>query len=349
MGLSLYLAMALTGIAAIMVPVYFLFLCTYDVLYYGFSISVIDENATLRQGYNLSYLIDDAGSATGGGLDYGFNYYNGNFKKDRHQAQKDKFDCCFENLGLEPGMTVIDIGCGCGDWLNYLRTRGVNGIGVNITPTQVKVCRERGLTVLLTDWKKIEGNAEFEKLLFGMADAVTCWDTIEHYVPAKYAKSEPMKDVIYTKLFQLIQKCLRPDTKVGRAWTSCLHYGTSKKTLLRRYNDYLLDKFHSGCYPNYERRQLNQNAERAQFRQLFEQNLTEDYYMTSVLSPSHFGRHKHSMTIYRAVVLFLVVFLDPNWLPRFLWMNQEAWMDQFNPDKLEDSPMQLLWIMWEKN
>ncbi|CAB9502306.1 cyclopropane-fatty-acyl-phospholipid synthase [Seminavis robusta] len=348
---SLCLAMTLTGSAATVLAFYLVFIVIYDILYYGYKFSIIDENGTLRQGYNLSYLIDDAGSALGGGLDYGFNYYNGNFKKDRIQAQQDKFDFCYQQLGLQAGMTVIDCGCGCGDWLNYLRTRGVTGIGINITPAQVKVCRERGLTVLLTDWKLIGGNAEFEKQLYGKADAVTCWDTIEHYVPSKCRTSVAQQDAIYTQLFQLIQKFLSPDSKVGRTWTSCLHYGSIGKShwMTRSYNDYLLDKFHSGCYPDYSTRQLTQNAKRAKFTQIMEKNLTEDYYMTSVLCPNHFGRHKHTLTFYRAVALSLVVLLDPNWLQRFLWMNQEAWMDQFDAKKLEDSPMQLLWIMWERN
>ncbi|CAB9517371.1 cyclopropane-fatty-acyl-phospholipid synthase [Seminavis robusta] len=347
-AISIYLAISLTGTAAAVIPFYLAFLVIYDIMYYGYSISVIDETETLSAGYNVGYLMDDGGSATGDGLDYGFNFYDGNFKKDRRQAQLDKFQYCFDKLDLASGMTLIDFGCGCGDWLNYVRSRGVIGIGVNITPAQVKVCHERGLNVLLTDWKKIEGNPEFEKQLYGKADAVTCWDTIEHYVPAKYSQNQTMQDAIYTQLFRLIQKCLRPDSKVGRAWTSCLHYAPTKPSWKRSFNDYLLDKFHSGCYPDYTNRQLTQNAERASMKQILERNLTEDYYMTSVLSPEHFGRHKMKLTFYRFVVVSLWIVFDPNWIQRYMWFNQEAWMDQFDPEKLEDSPMQLLWIMWER-
>ncbi|CAB9529007.1 expressed unknown protein [Seminavis robusta] len=187
----------------------------------------------------------------------------------------------------------------------------------------------------------IEGNPEFEKQLYGKADAVTCWDTIEHYVPAKYSQNQTMQDAIYTQLFRLIQKCLRPDSKVGRAWTSCLHYAPTKPSWKRSFNDYLLDKFHSGCYPDYTNRQLTQNAERASMKQILERNLTEDYYMTSVLSPEHFGRHKMKLTFYRFVVVscgLCLIQLDPT-----LHCVNKKLCDVINliQKKLEDSPIKL--------
>jgi cyclopropane fatty-acyl-phospholipid synthase-like methyltransferase len=59
-------------------------------------------------------------SLFGQGIDYGFNFYNGDYSKSREKAQSDKFEFAIKQLNLEPGMWVIDIGCGCGDWLDYL-------------------------------------------------------------------------------------------------------------------------------------------------------------------------------------------------------------------------------------
>lgn len=100
-------------------------------------------------------------------MDYGFNLYDGNYEKDRDQAQKDKFDYAWDKLKLAPGMTLIDFGCGyvfytlqfclwtisnlsssysfsCGDWLDYVKSRGVEAVGINITEGQVEVCKRRG-------------------------------------------------------------------------------------------------------------------------------------------------------------------------------------------------------------
>ena len=78
-----------------------------------------------------------------------------------------KFDYVWEKLKLAPGMTLIDFGCGyvfyilkfylwatsnfgsslcssCGDWLDYVKSRGVEAVGINITEGQVEVCKRRG-------------------------------------------------------------------------------------------------------------------------------------------------------------------------------------------------------------
>ena len=102
-----------------------------DVLYYGFGIKIFDPSVTIQRGYQISMFYNDTPHSEG--LDYGFNYYNGNYSKSRRQAQIDKFDHAYQELELQSGMRLIDIGCGCGDWLDYLRGRGVEVVGVNIT------------------------------------------------------------------------------------------------------------------------------------------------------------------------------------------------------------------------
>jgi hypothetical protein len=66
---------------------YLFFLGILDGFYYLLGIGLINPHETLAHGYNYSLMLDDQGSATGHGLDYGFNFYNGNYKKDRRQAQ----------------------------------------------------------------------------------------------------------------------------------------------------------------------------------------------------------------------------------------------------------------------
>lgn len=56
--------------------------------------------------------------------DYGFNFYNAYYSKRRDQTQKDKFQHMYSYLKLEKGMKLIEIGCGCGDCMYYLKERG---------------------------------------------------------------------------------------------------------------------------------------------------------------------------------------------------------------------------------
>ncbi|NMC44930.1 MAG: class I SAM-dependent methyltransferase [candidate division Zixibacteria bacterium] len=41
---------------------------------------------------------------------------------------------------------VLDIGRGAGRCLPYLKQQGLDGVGIDISPRAIKVCRERGLT-----------------------------------------------------------------------------------------------------------------------------------------------------------------------------------------------------------
>jgi SAM-dependent methyltransferase len=46
---------------------------------------------------------------------------------------------------------VLDIGCGRGEFLDALRDRGIRGVGVDMDPTMVERCREKGHEVHLAD------------------------------------------------------------------------------------------------------------------------------------------------------------------------------------------------------
>lgn len=100
-------------------------------------------------------------------------------------------------------------------------------------------------------------------------------------------------------------------------------------------------------YPVYQIRQLQTNAEDTKlFRLKQEEDLTKDYFMTSVLEPSHFGKMKFTW-ISRIPYLLVNTIADPNWLQRLAWHLTEAWMDQFDGDDWTQSPQRLLWLLFE--
>jgi len=91
----------------------------------------------------------------------------------------------------------------------------------------------------------------------------------------------------------------------------------SIKKLRTMYYIYLLDTFHSGYYPDGETDQLVQNA-RNYFGLEHRLNTTMDYYMTSVLEPTHFGMHRFKWNMKRITLSVLFLLTDYCWLQRIV-------------------------------
>lgn len=81
------------------------------------------------------------------------------------EAQRDKFDLVLAKLGLEPGMTMLDVGCGWGSLSLHAAARGIHVTGLTIAAEQHafigKRVAERGLeetmTVRLCDYRDSVG------------------------------------------------------------------------------------------------------------------------------------------------------------------------------------------------
>lgn len=64
--------------------------------------------------------------------------------KDLDQAQEHKLELICQKLRLEPGMRLLDIGCGWGSLLRYAaRHHGVEGVGLTISKEQTRRARKR--------------------------------------------------------------------------------------------------------------------------------------------------------------------------------------------------------------
>lgn len=73
------------------------------------------------------------------------------------QAQEDKKAHIAAKLRLEPGMKVLDIGCGWGGMALYLhRTCGVDVTGITLSEEQLKVARQRAADAGVADHVRFE-------------------------------------------------------------------------------------------------------------------------------------------------------------------------------------------------
>src|ERR1700752_1635777 len=79
------------------------------------------------------------------------------------EAQIAKIDLALGKLGLQPGMTLLDIGCGWGSVMKRaIEKYDVNVVGLTLSENQYAYCRQvldqvdsgRSRRVLLRDWAK---------------------------------------------------------------------------------------------------------------------------------------------------------------------------------------------------
>jgi len=92
------------------------------------------------------------------------------------EAQEAKLDLICRKLGFEPGMRVLDIGCGWGGFLQFAAERyGISGVGISPAVEQVAVARERtsglDIDIQASDYRDMEG--EFDRIVsIGMFEHV---------------------------------------------------------------------------------------------------------------------------------------------------------------------------------
>src|SRR5438270_10531902 len=77
--------------------------------------------------------------------------YDGDFSLSLEEAQRRKHEYVAEQIGIGTGRRILDLGCGWGALLRYIRQRGAVGVGVTLSSAQLASCRRHGLDVHLQD------------------------------------------------------------------------------------------------------------------------------------------------------------------------------------------------------
>ncbi len=123
--------------------------------------------------------------------------YDGDFSLTLEQAQRRKREYVAEQVGIEPGNRVLDVGCGWGAPLDFIRRCGGVGVGVTLSSAQLAACLRHGLDVHLLDGRRLERER------FGTFDALTSLGAFEHFCsPEDYRAGR--QDEVYESFFQRI-------------------------------------------------------------------------------------------------------------------------------------------------
>ncbi|WP_174286727.1 cyclopropane-fatty-acyl-phospholipid synthase family protein [Sphingomonas bacterium] len=101
------------------------------------------------------------------------------------QAQADKKAHIAAKLAIEPGMRVLDIGCGWGGMALYLHAKtGAEVLGVTLSEEQLKVARRRAADAGVSD--KVRFELIDYRAVTGTFDRIVSVGMFEHVGPAHY-------------------------------------------------------------------------------------------------------------------------------------------------------------------
>lgn len=111
-------------------------------------------------------------------LDKGLNYSCGYWHRadNLDDAQTGKLDLICRKIGLKPGITVLDIGCGWGGFAKYAaETYGVKVKGITVSKEQAEYAREQcknlEVTIELSDYRNL--NEKYDRIVsIGMFEHV---------------------------------------------------------------------------------------------------------------------------------------------------------------------------------
>eukprot|EP00808_Paulinella_micropora_P014295 g19636.t1 len=299
------------------------------------------------------------------GIDLGFNFYDGDYTRTRLQAQLAKFEHVFKQLGLQESMRVLDCGCGYGDWLYWLKTeKKCEVLGINMTENQARIVRDRGVDCIHSDWQSLFRDKAQMKKLEGQFDAVTFYDTIEHYRKAdescvlRGALGKWLNDKLgfnialhgehtgkeYKELFAFGRALLNPKSSVRKMFSSCLHQVVSWRDPMRHRS-----------WLGFEWDGLEKWAP-ADMKLVMKEDRTEDYRMTSILERDHFGWMLYHVSLRALVITLGSLIFDPHMiiyhfdLLRSYFNFPNAWMwhlGGIDPKQPRYGIARLFWQAWQ--
>jgi len=134
--------------------------------------------------------------------DFSGAMYDGDFSLTLEEAQKRKHEFIAENLNIKKGSSVLDMGCGWGPFLKFIKDRGARGIGLTLSSGQVEACLKNGFEVYLLDCRTIGPGT------FGTFDAVVSLGAFEHFCSREEWKAGK-QDEIYRRYFKVVSDILK--------------------------------------------------------------------------------------------------------------------------------------------
>jgi cyclopropane fatty-acyl-phospholipid synthase-like methyltransferase len=201
------------------------------------------------------------------------------------KANEDRFDEVIKRLKLQKGDRVLDLGCGNGDFIIYLKKQGYNPTGVTFSNNQAREIKMRDSTVnvFVHDYRK--ENKNLEKRF----DAISALGTFEHvysgHPNSLYYRKEIKK--AFENMFNIHKKWIDPESKNKRIFSTTLHYNMNKDVITNS-NVYHNERMGGIGYPPIDEN-LGVYLKNTGWILESQEDMTIHYYLASKLNNNHFG------------------------------------------------------------
>lgn len=268
--------------------------------------------------------------------DYSEGLFDNSWNLTNEQSFKLKFDTYFDYLNLKPGMKLLDIGCGNGQWLQYCKKKGVEGVGVTICESQYNHNKKNGLNVILGDVHK-----GILKTINQKFDAITNLGALEHMCSLSNTPKKNME--ILTNYYDQVKNLINPNSESKRYLNSYMI--TNKK--YSKYLDFewffkayfITTTYGYGCYVFEEDIEKIYNSEKSKI--LIKRDCSEDYRWILIRNKDSWGYCNYNFdTPYNTFNFIKDVFTDPSWWQRFVYGYLDLWLWQFggtNPNPMPEN------------
>jgi cyclopropane fatty-acyl-phospholipid synthase-like methyltransferase len=303
------------------------------------SVNLFDTDEMVQRCYSY---VDSFLKLQNSGIDLGFNFWDKTYVTNI-EAQQRKWNYMINAINLKQGDWLLDVGCGYGDWLNYAKSKGINVLGINISPQQAEAVKKKFdidvLNITIHEFYKIVSDTSHPKHdsyahLLGKFDAITFMDTVEHYAPPQYKWFRKKQDAIYQGIFHLSELLSK---EKGRVFISCLHTNDKPMDIYRKFCWYILDSTMCGLYPH-GKDGLTKNA--SSYTVISHVDRTEDYRLSAVKTSEGWQRAKFRfglrfLDFSKTALYFFAV--DPFLFHHLLSQIFNAWMSFYGRDAYDRS------------
>jgi cyclopropane-fatty-acyl-phospholipid synthase len=133
--------------------------------------------------------------------DFSAARYMGDFSKTLEEAQRAKHEFMAEELSIKEGSKVLDMGCGWGPFLKFMKEKKANAIGLTLSDGQYEACKKNGFNVFIKDVRTVKPED------FGSFDAIVSVGAFEHFCSLEEYQAGKQEEV-YKSFFKTVSDLL---------------------------------------------------------------------------------------------------------------------------------------------